>query len=414
MATAFGPEGCILIHMLAEIEPRVRVFNLDTGYQFAETLELRDRIAERYGIEVELVRPETTVAEYEAEHGGPLYVANPDQCCYDRKIVPLRRALVGLRRLDLGDPGRPVGAPGEGAGGGLGRQVRPGEDQPAVELDASATSGRSSWPTSVPYNPLHDQGYPSIGCWPCTQARGRRARTSGRAAGPARPRPSAACTRSTAASSETGRRQRDRRRGIGGPMKISAKAEYACLAVLALARQGPTTARCGSARSPRRTAIPERYLVQILLQLKGAGLVVSTRGASGGYRLARPAASISLGEVLAAIDGPDESPRDARRQAAPAAGPGRRLGARPRRRARRARPDLDRPARRRRPRPASGSSESRSGMSTNSLLRSKCQDLRSKGARPFLPTTSKPPDSEHPLRRHAGRPDRRAPSGPPR
>ena len=57
MATAFGPEGCVLLHMLAEIEPRVRVFNLETGYQFAETLALRDRIAERYGIEVELVRP---------------------------------------------------------------------------------------------------------------------------------------------------------------------------------------------------------------------------------------------------------------------------------------------------------------------------------------------------------------------
>src|SRR5438067_13816552 len=65
MATAFGPEGCVLLHMLSQIEPRVRVFNLETGYQFAETLALRDRIAERYGIEVELIRPETTVAEYE-------------------------------------------------------------------------------------------------------------------------------------------------------------------------------------------------------------------------------------------------------------------------------------------------------------------------------------------------------------
>src|SRR6476620_11294520 len=68
MATAFGPEGCVIMHMLAEIEPRVRVFNLETGYQFAETLRLRDEIAERYGIEVELVRPDTTVAEYEAQH----------------------------------------------------------------------------------------------------------------------------------------------------------------------------------------------------------------------------------------------------------------------------------------------------------------------------------------------------------
>src|SRR3954467_13022513 len=73
MATAFGAEGCCLIHMLAGIEPGVRIFNLETGYQFSETLELRERIQERYGIEVEYVRPELTVAEYEAEHGGPLY-----------------------------------------------------------------------------------------------------------------------------------------------------------------------------------------------------------------------------------------------------------------------------------------------------------------------------------------------------
>src|SRR2546421_1441372 len=79
MATAFGAEGCCIIHMLADIEPGVRIFNLDTGYQFPETLELRERIKQRYGIEVELVRPELTVPEYEEEHGGPLYNLRPDQ-----------------------------------------------------------------------------------------------------------------------------------------------------------------------------------------------------------------------------------------------------------------------------------------------------------------------------------------------
>ena len=73
MATAFGPEGMVLIHMLAEIAPSTPIFNLDTGYQFAETLELRETIRKRYGIEVELKRPATTVAEYEALHGGPVY-----------------------------------------------------------------------------------------------------------------------------------------------------------------------------------------------------------------------------------------------------------------------------------------------------------------------------------------------------
>src|SRR6201987_4629497 len=64
MATAFGAEGCCLIHMLAEIEPGVRIFNLETGYQFPETLQLRERIKERYGIAVEYVRADTTVLEY--------------------------------------------------------------------------------------------------------------------------------------------------------------------------------------------------------------------------------------------------------------------------------------------------------------------------------------------------------------
>src|SRR5271155_6019487 len=65
MATAFGAEGCVLLHLLSEIEPTVRVFNLDTGYQFPETLELRDRIAERYGIEVEMVSAAASVVDYE-------------------------------------------------------------------------------------------------------------------------------------------------------------------------------------------------------------------------------------------------------------------------------------------------------------------------------------------------------------
>jgi phosphoadenosine phosphosulfate reductase len=168
MATAFGAEGCCLIHMLAEIEPRVRIFNLETGYQFPETLELRERIRERYGIEVEYVRPELTVAEYEAEHGGPLYEMRPDQCCHDRKILPLRRAVVGydawissIRKDQTGHRAR----------------------ADVVQWDAKFNlvkvnpllgwTRRDVWAflvkNGVPYNPLHDKNYPSIGCWPCTR-----------------------------------------------------------------------------------------------------------------------------------------------------------------------------------------------------------------------------------------------------
>jgi Rrf2 family protein len=101
-------------------------------------------------------------------------------------------------------------------------------------------------------------------------------------------------------------------------VKVSAKSEYACLAMLALARLGADDPPLRIREISEGCDIPERYLVQILLQLKGAGLVTSTRGASGGYRLARPAATISLGEVLTAIDGPDHPPRPAQRPAAPA------------------------------------------------------------------------------------------------
>jgi Rrf2 family cysteine metabolism transcriptional repressor len=99
-------------------------------------------------------------------------------------------------------------------------------------------------------------------------------------------------------------------------MKVSAKAEYACLAVLALARHRPEEPPVRIREIAEANDIPERYLVQILLQLKGAGLVTSTRGAAGGYRLARPAAEISLGEVLTAIDGPGDPPKKSSEPAA--------------------------------------------------------------------------------------------------
>lgn len=171
MATAFGAEGCCILHMLSEVAPWVRVFNLDTGYQFEETLQLRDRIAQRYGIEVELMRPDTTVAEYEKEHGGPLYRHRPDQCCHDRKIIPLRRALVGyqawissIRRDQTADRARADVL-----------QWDPKFELVKVNPLLSWTR-KDVWnfvlKNKVPYNPLHDTGFPSIGCWPCTRAVG--------------------------------------------------------------------------------------------------------------------------------------------------------------------------------------------------------------------------------------------------
>jgi len=94
-------------------------------------------------------------------------------------------------------------------------------------------------------------------------------------------------------------------------LRFSAKAEYGCLAVIALALPRSEDAGLVRVREIAETChIPERYLVQILLQLKSAGLVQSARGSSGGYQLARDPRQISLGEVLRVIDGSGEPPRE--------------------------------------------------------------------------------------------------------
>lgn len=86
-------------------------------------------------------------------------------------------------------------------------------------------------------------------------------------------------------------------------MQISAKTQYACIAILELSRQFLSKEPVQIRRIADEHAIPSRFLVQILIQLRNAGLVQSTRGAAGGYRLARDPRSISLGEVMAAVEG---------------------------------------------------------------------------------------------------------------
>jgi phosphoadenosine phosphosulfate reductase len=169
MATAFGPEGMVLIHMLAEIAPDTPVFNLETGYQFKETLELRERVTQRYGIEVELVRPELTVAAYEAKHGGPLYKTDPNQCCYDRKIKQLYAAIKGkhawasaIRRDQSPDRAQaPIV--------GWDKKFNLVKVSPLANC-SKADVWKLITDEDIPYNPLHDEGYTSIGCWPCTRA----------------------------------------------------------------------------------------------------------------------------------------------------------------------------------------------------------------------------------------------------
>jgi phosphoadenosine phosphosulfate reductase len=169
MSTALGAPGCAILAMLSEITKDIYVFNLETGYQFDETLELRDRMVAKYGVPIHLVKPESSVEEMEAQYGGPLYTHNTDLCCHIRKIVPLTQALEGFEAYITGIRREETAVRANAA------IVEWDEKRGRVKINPLAAWNRSQlWSylidNDVPYNPLHDMGYPSIGCWPCTKA----------------------------------------------------------------------------------------------------------------------------------------------------------------------------------------------------------------------------------------------------
>lgn len=169
MATAFGPEGMTIIHMLAEIAPETPIFNLDTGYQFQETLDLRERVKEKYGIEVEYKLPELTVEQFEATNGGPVYATDPNRCCFERKLKVLHKAAKGwhawasaIRRDQSDDRAKaPIV--------GWDKKFQLVKVSPLANWTKANVWSLIS-KEGIPYNPLHDRGYPSVGCQPCTRS----------------------------------------------------------------------------------------------------------------------------------------------------------------------------------------------------------------------------------------------------
>ncbi|HEY3245927.1 MAG TPA: phosphoadenylyl-sulfate reductase [Phycisphaerae bacterium] len=167
--TAFGMEGCALLDMLAERVTRFTVVYLDTHFFFPETHELRRRLAQRYP-QIEFVNRGTTLtAEQQAElYGERLWERDPDLCCKLRKVDPLVDALCGV---DVWVTGLRRGQSSTRAG------------LEVVEWDWKyellKVSPLAGWDRpqvwqyirehGVPYNVLHERGYPSIGCMQCTQ-----------------------------------------------------------------------------------------------------------------------------------------------------------------------------------------------------------------------------------------------------
>jgi phosphoadenosine phosphosulfate reductase len=167
--TGFGAEGCVLIDLIGRHGIPVDVFTLDTGLFFDETYDLWRRLEARYGITIRAVVPELTVAQQGDVHGGELWRRDPDACCRMRKVEPLARE---ARRFDAW-----VTAIRRD-------QTSERKDARVVERDrrfdlvkinplVGWTPGqvwRYILDHDVPYNPLHDQGFPSIGCAPCTSS----------------------------------------------------------------------------------------------------------------------------------------------------------------------------------------------------------------------------------------------------
>jgi phosphoadenosine phosphosulfate reductase len=180
VACSFQKEASVVLDLLLKIAPDARVFTLDTHVLFPETYETWKRVEERYGIEVEVFEG-PSLGRQAALRGDRLWERDPDACCDLRKVQPLKRALEGTEAWIAG----------------LRRDQSPSRaNTPKLTWDAKHErwkfnpladwADRDVWryiaDHDLPYNPLHDRGYPTIGCTHCTKpGDGREGRWAGSA-----------------------------------------------------------------------------------------------------------------------------------------------------------------------------------------------------------------------------------------
>ncbi len=166
-ALACSFKELVLLDMLLKEKPDARIFYIDTGFHFKETLDLKKKIEETYKITVERYEPEVTLDYMEKVCGPKLWETDPDKCCTIRKVEPLRKVLSTLKlwmtgiRRDQGQTRANIPIIGWDRKFAL------------VKISPLATwSKKQVWDYimthDLPYNELLDNGYPSIGCEPCT------------------------------------------------------------------------------------------------------------------------------------------------------------------------------------------------------------------------------------------------------
>jgi phosphoadenosine phosphosulfate reductase len=175
-AATFGERFCItssmgdavLSHLASKVVPGIDVVFLDTGYHFAETVGTADAVKHTLPVNLLTITPVQSVAEQDAEYGKDLYKRDPDLCCQLRKVIPLRESLAeydawatGLRRAETHNR---VIAPVIGWDAKKGKvKVSPLARWTDEQVERYIADN------GVLVNPLVYDGYPSIGCWPCTR-----------------------------------------------------------------------------------------------------------------------------------------------------------------------------------------------------------------------------------------------------
>jgi len=167
MTTAFAYSGVVLLHHVLQIIPDLKIYFIDTGFHFKETIDFCNKMTDKWDLNLEIINPTVTKMELEKKIGNLPHKINPDLCCHYCKVEPLLRILhnhpawlSGLRR----------------------DQSRTRAEIETIEMDGRGTikiyplaywTKEQTWEYikkhNLPHHPLHDKGYLSIGCEPCTR-----------------------------------------------------------------------------------------------------------------------------------------------------------------------------------------------------------------------------------------------------